>query len=153
MTSAAQHPPYIVSELVPGESLRGLIARGPVPVRKAVDIAAQIASGLPAAHAAGIVHRDLKPDNVIVLRRGPPRFSISAWQGWRRKRLRRVTGTGDVLSGVIGVFIARGVPAFEAAALGAHVHGRAAQGGFAEGLVAGDLPDLVATWLSGSLSR
>ena len=62
-------------------------------------------------------------------------------------------GTGDVLSGVIGAFMARGLPAFEAAALGAHVHGRAAQGGFAEGLVAGDLPDLVATWLSGSLSR
>ena len=65
-----QHPPYIVSELVPGESLRGLIARGPVPVRKAVDIAAQIASGLAAAHAAGIVHRDLKPDNVIVTPEG-----------------------------------------------------------------------------------
>jgi ADP-dependent NAD(P)H-hydrate dehydratase / NAD(P)H-hydrate epimerase len=62
-------------------------------------------------------------------------------------------GTGDVLSGVIGAFMARGVPAFEAAAVGAHVHGRAAQGGFAEGLVAGDLPDLVATWLSRSMVR
>ena len=58
-----------------------------------------------------------------------------------------------MLSGIIGAFMARGVPAFEAAALGAHVHGRAAQGGFAEGLVAGDLPDLVATWLSADLSR
>lgn len=60
-------------------------------------------------------------------------------------------GTGDVLSGIIGAFIARGVPAFEAAALGAHVHGQAARGGFAEGLVAGDLPDLVAKWLSEKL--
>jgi len=52
---------YIVSELVEGESLRG--GRG---LRKMLDIAAQIASGLAAAHAAGIVHRDLKPDNVLV---------------------------------------------------------------------------------------
>jgi ADP-dependent NAD(P)H-hydrate dehydratase / NAD(P)H-hydrate epimerase len=57
-------------------------------------------------------------------------------------------GTGDVLSGVIGAFLARGVPAHLAAALGAHVHGRAAGLGRPEGLVAGDLPDLIATWLS-----
>jgi NAD(P)H-hydrate epimerase len=57
-------------------------------------------------------------------------------------------GTGDVLSGVIGAFLARGLPAFEAAALAAHVHGRAARTGFSEGLVASDLPDLVAGWLS-----
>jgi NAD(P)H-hydrate epimerase len=59
-------------------------------------------------------------------------------------------GTGDVLSGVIGAFCARGVPALEAAALGAHVHGRAASSGSPEGLVAGDLPALVARVLSGS---
>ena len=57
-------------------------------------------------------------------------------------------GTGDVLSGVIGAFLARGLPAFEAAALAAHVHGRAAHCGYREGLVASDLPDLVAGWLS-----
>ncbi len=57
-------------------------------------------------------------------------------------------GTGDVLSGVIGAFLARGVPAHLAAALGAHVHGRAAARGRPEGLVAGDLPDLIAAWLS-----
>jgi len=57
-------------------------------------------------------------------------------------------GTGDVLSGVIGAFLARGVPAQLAAALGAHVHGRAAALGRPEGLVAGDLPDLIAAWLS-----
>jgi serine/threonine protein kinase len=53
------HPPYVVAELVPGEPLRVLIAQGPLPVRKAVDIAAQMAAGLAAAHAVGIVHRDL----------------------------------------------------------------------------------------------
>lgn len=58
-------------------------------------------------------------------------------------------GTGDVLSGVIGGFIARGTPPALAAALAAHVHGRAAQRGLAVGLMAGDLPDLVGLWLSG----
>jgi NAD(P)H-hydrate epimerase len=57
-------------------------------------------------------------------------------------------GTGDVLSGVIGAFLARGLPRLEAAAFGAHVHGAAAGLGRAEGLVAGDLPELVADWLS-----
>jgi NAD(P)H-hydrate epimerase len=61
-------------------------------------------------------------------------------------------GTGDVLSGVIGAFLARGVPAWEAAALGAHCHGRASGLGPAEGLVASDLPDLVSDWLSEAMS-
>jgi Tol biopolymer transport system component len=65
-----QHPPYIVAELVIGESLRSIITAGLVAPRKAVDIAAQIAAGLAAAHAAGIVHRDLKPENVIVTSEG-----------------------------------------------------------------------------------
>ena len=62
-------------------------------------------------------------------------------------------GTGDVLSGIVGAFIARGVPAFEAAALAAHVHGRSARAGHIEGLVASDLPDLVAAWLSAQRDR
>jgi hydroxyethylthiazole kinase-like uncharacterized protein yjeF len=57
-------------------------------------------------------------------------------------------GTGDVLSGVIGAFVARGVEAQHAAALAAHVHGRAAELGPPEGLVAGDLAELLARWLS-----
>jgi hydroxyethylthiazole kinase-like uncharacterized protein yjeF len=58
-------------------------------------------------------------------------------------------GTGDVLSGAIGAFIARGVDPHHAAALAAHVHGRAADLGPREGLVAGDLANLLARWLSG----
>lgn len=57
-------------------------------------------------------------------------------------------GTGDVLSGIIAAFVARGLPASRAAALGAHVHGRAAGLGPAWGLIAGDLPELVSNWLS-----
>ena len=57
-------------------------------------------------------------------------------------------GSGDVLSGIIGAFLARGLPPLEAAAVAAHVHGRAATLGPAEGLVAGDLPALVAELLS-----
>ncbi len=57
-------------------------------------------------------------------------------------------GTGDVLSGMIGALVARAVPALEAAALGAHIHGRAASQGRSQGLVASDLPDLISGWLS-----
>jgi hydroxyethylthiazole kinase-like uncharacterized protein yjeF len=57
-------------------------------------------------------------------------------------------GTGDVLSGVIGAFLARGLASLEAAALAAHCHGRAASLGPAEGLVASDLPELISRWLS-----
>jgi serine/threonine protein kinase len=61
---------YMVSELVDGESLRNGIDRGPLNVRKFLDIAVQFADGLAAAHAGGIVHRDLKPENVMVAREG-----------------------------------------------------------------------------------
>ena len=65
-----EETPYIVSELVEGEPLRDLINRGPVPVRKLLDLATQIADGVAAAHAAGIVHRDLKPENIMIARDG-----------------------------------------------------------------------------------
>jgi hypothetical protein len=61
---------YIVSELVEGESLRALLDRGHLPVRKTIDIAVQMAEGMAAAHALGIVHRDLKPENAMLTRGG-----------------------------------------------------------------------------------
>jgi predicted ATPase len=57
---------YIAMELVNGETLRELLAAGPLPFRRAVAIAAQIADALAKAHAVGIVHRDLKPENLMV---------------------------------------------------------------------------------------
>jgi predicted ATPase len=57
---------YISMELVIGETLRKLLDSGPIPFRKAVAIAAQIADALAQAHRIGIVHRDLKPENVMV---------------------------------------------------------------------------------------
>ena len=62
--------PYIVSELVDGEPLGSLIARGKIPIRRALDIAIQVADGLAAAHQAGIVHRDLKPANIMLTKSG-----------------------------------------------------------------------------------
>jgi Tol biopolymer transport system component len=58
--------PYIASELIAGRTLREEIQSGPLPPRRLLDVAAQIADGLAAAHDAGIVHRDLKPENIMV---------------------------------------------------------------------------------------
>ena len=57
---------YIALEFVEGQSLREALTAGPLPTKKAIGIAAQVASGLAKAHASGIVHRDLKPENVMV---------------------------------------------------------------------------------------
>ena len=62
--------PFVVSELLDGQSLRARLADGPLPVRKATEYAIQIAHGLAAAHEKGIVHRDLKPENLYVTRDG-----------------------------------------------------------------------------------
>ena len=60
--------PYIVSELLEGQSLRARLDGAALPLRKAVEFGIQIAEGLAAAHDKGIVHRDLKPENIFVTR-------------------------------------------------------------------------------------
>lgn len=108
---------------------------------------ARLAGSAPGADRIGAVRALADRTGAVVLLKGPT--TVVAAPGGRvllaaagDARL-ATAGTGDVLSGIIGAFLAAGVPALEAAALAAHVHGRAAAQGFAVGLVAGDLPDLL----------
>jgi len=61
---------YLVEELLDGETLRERLRRGPIPLRKAIDYAVQIANGLASAHDKGIIHRDLKPENLFLTKDG-----------------------------------------------------------------------------------
>lgn len=72
---------FIAQEFVPGPTLRQALASGPIELARVIDIGAQAASALAAAHAAGIVHRDIKPENVMVRRTGWSKSSILASRG------------------------------------------------------------------------
>ena len=61
---------YIAMELVKGKTLRELLVSGMLPIRKAIEIAVQVAEGLAKAHEAGVTHRDLKPENLMVTQEG-----------------------------------------------------------------------------------
>jgi Tol biopolymer transport system component len=66
----SENSPYVVSELLEGETLRQRLRSGPIALRKALDYALQIAHGLAAAHEKGIIHRDLKPENLFLTNDG-----------------------------------------------------------------------------------
>jgi serine/threonine protein kinase/tetratricopeptide (TPR) repeat protein len=57
---------FIATEYIDGETMRARMSRGPVGVQEALDIAAQVAGALSAAHQAGIIHRDIKPENIMI---------------------------------------------------------------------------------------
>ncbi|PYX48650.1 MAG: hypothetical protein DMG79_11320, partial [Acidobacteria bacterium] len=61
-----QGAPYVVSELLEGETLRERLRNGALPIRRVIDYATQVAKGLAVAHEKGIVHRDLKPENLFL---------------------------------------------------------------------------------------
>jgi eukaryotic-like serine/threonine-protein kinase len=61
---------YIAMELIEGQTVRELVAPGPLPSRKVLSLGSQIAEGLARAHSGGIVHRDLKPENLMVSKDG-----------------------------------------------------------------------------------
>src|ERR1700733_7144001 len=69
-SGADQGSPYVVSELLEGETLRERLRGGAIAVRKTLDYALQIAHGLAAAHEKGIIHRDLKPENLFLTKDG-----------------------------------------------------------------------------------
>ena len=88
-------PPFLVMELVDGPSLATVLAAGPLAPGRAMDVIAQVAAGLAAAHAAGVVHRDIKPANLLLGPGGQVKitdFGISCAAG-----AASVTRTGTVV--------------------------------------------------------
>ncbi len=91
---------YFVQELVPGQPLRKLIKRGELSTRRTLDLAAQIADGLAAAHKAGITHRDLKPENVMVTPEGRAKildFGLARVSGEQAADAETLTAAGAVM--------------------------------------------------------
>jgi serine/threonine-protein kinase len=66
---------YLVMELIEGPSLDSVLADGPLDVARTMDIVAQVAAGLQAAHSAGLIHRDIKPANIMVTAEGTVRIT------------------------------------------------------------------------------
>src|SRR5277367_5691920 len=100
--------PFIVSELLEGESLRTVLGRGALPQRKTIEYGVQIAYGLAAAHDKGIVHRDLKPENIFVTKDervkildfGLAKYAMDAAQAGSTLTIDAGTAPGTVMGSV-----------------------------------------------------
>ena len=90
--------PFIAMELVSGKTLREFLLSGPLPTKKMMAIAAQIAEGLAAAHEQGIVHRDLKPENVMITTGGMAKILDFGLAKLTRKALDTNEGAQATLS-------------------------------------------------------
>ena len=75
--------PFIVTELLDGETLRGVLRQGPLSAQRAIDLAQQLTTALVAAHERGIIHRDLKPDNLFLTRGGVVKILDFGLVHWR----------------------------------------------------------------------
>ncbi|PYQ49961.1 MAG: hypothetical protein DMF78_16920 [Acidobacteria bacterium] len=108
--------PYVISELLEGESLRQRLDRGLVPYRKALDYGIQMAQALGAAHAAGIWHRDIKPANTFIT--GDGRIKILDFglaklaEGERASRAQVDAGTDDPTADATGPGVIRGTAGY-----------------------------------------
>jgi serine/threonine protein kinase len=87
--------PYLVTELLEGETLRERLQAGALAVRKAADCALQVARGLAAAHDKGIVHRDLKPENLFLTNDGIVKILDFGLARLERSRGAGKRGDGD----------------------------------------------------------
>jgi len=95
-----QGSPYVVSELLEGETLRDCLKRGQLSIRKAIDYALQVARGLGAAHDKGIVHRDLKPENLFITNDGRVKILDFGLAKLTRPELARGSGDAPTIQAV-----------------------------------------------------
>jgi serine/threonine protein kinase/Tol biopolymer transport system component len=96
--------PYLVSELLEGETLRDRLRRGPLPVRKVIDYGKQIAKGLAAAHEKGIIHRDLKPENLFLTKDGHVKildFGLARLTQVKESDLAQSTPEAQTMAGMV----------------------------------------------------